>query len=141
MLNSVGDVGSVRTWVVCGLRVKFWHGWRGWPGCIKFWCRSNIIILCRDLGVDVSKLWHRWPGSMKFWHWLKCWCRSKTILFTSVPFHSIVSVSYLHLLLTFISFHSLCSIRIQIGMGLKSYTDLNPAYYSFTNETETSNFL
>ena len=53
LLNSVGGVGSVGTWI---------HGWRGWRGPIKFWYGSK-----KWRGWRGSEFWRGWRGSIKFW--------------------------------------------------------------------------
>lgn len=60
MLNSVGDVGSVRTWVVCGSRVKFlaWLAWVAWAHKILVQVKHNY---------PVSKFRGGWCGSIKLW--------------------------------------------------------------------------
>ena len=90
----------------------------------------NLLKSVGGLGSEDARV-RGWHKSIKFWReWRgsKSCCGSKIIFFTFVPFLYMVGVPYMRffLSLTFVCLYSLRSVHIQIGVGLKLYTELNP---------------
>ena len=84
-------------------RVAWVKKWREWCGSIKFWLE-----------------WRGCCKSIKFWHGSK-----KNFRFCSCSLYCKCSVFVFLSFLTFQSLYPLCLFHIQIGVGLKLYTDLN----------------